>query len=131
MVFAVGVGTEAGQPVPEVDADGKVTGYKRDEAGNPVVSRLDMTTLDAIAKGTGGQTFRITPADTSLAGLAAALEGMEQKALAREFSYRRKERFQIPLAIGLGLLSLGLLLPLPALRRPDARPPSRAPRPRR
>ena len=126
VVFAVGVGTEAGQPVPEVDADGKVTGYKRDEAGSPVVSRLDLTTLDAIAKGTGGQTFRITPADTSLAGLAAALEGMEQKALAREFSYRRKERFQIPLAIGLGLLSLGLLLPPPALRRRTLTAVSRA-----
>jgi len=121
-VFTVGVGTETGQPVPEVDADGKVTGYKRDESGNPVVSRLDMTTLDAIARGTGGQSYRITPADTSLAALAAALEGMEQKALAREFSYRRKERFQIPLAIGAGLLALGLLLPLPALRRRSTAP---------
>jgi Ca-activated chloride channel homolog len=122
VVFTVGVGTEAGQPVPDVNADGKVTGYKRDESGNPVVSRLDMTTLDAIARGTGGQSFRITPADTSLAALAAALEGMEQKALAREFSYRRKERFQIPLAIGAGLLALGLLLPLPALRRRSTAP---------
>src|SRR6185436_19085794 len=116
VVFTVGVGTEGGQPVPEVGADGRVTGYKRDESGNPVVSRLDMTTLDAMARGTGGQSYRITPADTSLAALAAALEGMEQKALAREFSYRRKERFQIPLAIGAGLLALGLLLPLPRRR---------------
>ena len=123
VVFTVGVGTEAGQPVPDVNADGKVSGYKRDESGNPVVSRLDMTTLDAMARGTGGQSYRITPADTSLAALAAALEGMEQKALAREFSYRRKERFQIPLAIGAGLLALGLLLPLPKLRRRPASVP--------
>jgi Ca-activated chloride channel homolog len=122
VAFTVGVGTETGQPVPEVNADGKVTGYKRDESGNAVVSRLDMTTLDAIARGTGGQSYRITPADTSLAALAAALEGMEQKSLAREFSYRRKERFQIPLAIGVGLLALGLLLPLPALRRRSTAP---------
>lgn len=117
VVFAVGVGTEAGQPVPELDAEGHTIGYKRDESGNTVVSRLDMTTLEAIARGTGGQVFRITPADTSLSGLAAALEGMEQKALAREFSYRRKEGFQLPLAAGLGLVALGLLLPLPRLRR--------------
>jgi Ca-activated chloride channel homolog len=122
VVFTVGVGTEAGQPVPELNADGTVTGYKRDESGNPVVSRLDMTTLEAVARGTGGQSFRITPADTSLAALAAALEGMEQKSLAREFSYRRKERFQIPLAIGAGLLGLGLLLPLPVLRRRPTAP---------
>jgi TolA-binding protein len=79
-----------------------------------------MATLEAIARGTGGQAFRITPADTSLSGLAAALEGMEQKSLAREFSYRRKERFQLPLAIGLGCLALGLLLPLPPLGRKTA-----------
>jgi len=117
VVHTVGVGTEGGQPVPEIDADGRTTGYKRDEGGNAVVSRLDMTTLEAIARGTDGQAFRITPADTSLSGLAAALEGMEQKSLAREFSYRRKERFQVSLAIGLGCLAFGLLLPLPPLRR--------------
>jgi tetratricopeptide (TPR) repeat protein len=118
-VHTVGVGTEAGQPVPEVDAEGRVTGYKRDESGGAVVSRLNLATLDAIARGTGGKAFRITPADTSLSGLAAAIEGMEQKAMAREYSYRRKERFQVPLAIGLACLALGLLLPPPPQRWPS------------
>ena len=116
VVHAVGVGTEAGQPVPDVDAEGRVTGYKRDESGGAVVSRLNLATLDAIARGTGGRAFRITPADTSLSGLASAIEGLEQKALAREYSYRRKERFQVPLAFGLACLALGLLLPPPPLR---------------
>jgi len=116
VVHAVGTGTEGGQPVPDVDAEGRVTGYKRDEGGGAVVSRLNMATLDAIARGTGGKTFRITPADTSLSTLASAIEGMEQKTLAREYSYRRKERFQVPLAIGLACLVLGLLLPPPPLR---------------
>ena len=118
VVHAVGVGTEGGQPVPDVDAEGRVTGYKRDESGGAVVSRLNLATLDAIARGTGGKAFRITPADTSLSGLASAIEGMEQKALAREYSYRRKERFQVPLAFGLACLALGLLLPPPPLRWP-------------
>jgi len=117
VVHAVGVGTEGGQPVPEVDADGRVTGYKRDESGGAVVSRLQMQTLETIAQGTGGRAFRITPADSSLSALAAAIEGMERKALASEYSYRRKERFQVPLAVGLGALALGLLLPPPPFRR--------------
>lgn len=116
VVHTVGVGTEAGQPVPELDADGRVTGYKRDADGNPVVSRLNMRTLETIARGTGGRAFRITPADTSLSGLAAAIEGVEQKTLAREYSYRRKERFQAPLAFGLVCLTAGLLLPPPRRR---------------
>jgi Ca-activated chloride channel family protein len=117
VVYTVGVGTEAGQPVPEVDADGRITGYKRDAQGNPVVSRLNMRALQAIAQGTGGQAFRLTAADTSLSALASRIEGMEQKSLAREFTYRRKERFQAPLALGLALIGAGLLLPPPRLRR--------------
>jgi Ca-activated chloride channel homolog len=120
VVHTVGVGTEAGQPVPDFDKEGRRTGFKRDESGQAVISRLNPASLDAIARGTGGRSFRITPADTSLGALAAAIEGMEQKTLLREFSYRRKERFQVPLAVGLVSLALALLLPLPRLRREKA-----------
>ncbi|MFI5006495.1 MAG: VWA domain-containing protein [Solirubrobacterales bacterium] len=122
VVHTVGVGTEAGQPVPDFDREGRRTGFKRDPSGQAVVSRLNPATLEAIARGTGGKMFRLTPADTSLSGLASAIEGMEQKTLAREFSYRRKERFQVPLAVGLFAVALGLLLPLPDLRRRSAAP---------
>ncbi len=120
VVDTVGVGTEAGQPVPEEDADGHVTGYKRDAQGRPVVSRLDMQNLEAIAQGTGGRSFRITQQDASLSGLAGAIEGMERKTLAREYSYRRKERFQLPLSFGLVCLALALSLPPPGRRRRGA-----------
>jgi Ca-activated chloride channel homolog len=112
VVHAVGVGTEAGQPVPDLDREGHRTGFKRDEAGQAVVSRLNMSSLEAIARGTGGKAFRLTPVDTSLGGLAAAIEGMEQKALAREFSYRRKERFQVPLAVAMVALGMALIMPI-------------------
>ena len=116
VVHTVGVGTEAGQPVPDFDREGKRVGFKRDGSGTVVISRLNPATLEAIARGTGGKAFRITAADTGLSALAAAIEGMEQKTLAREFSYRRKERFQVPLAVGLVSIALGLLLPLPERR---------------
>ena len=116
VVHTVGVGTEAGQPVPDFDREGKSIGFKKDEQGGAVVSRLNVAALEAIARGTGGRFFRITAADTSLSALAAAIEGLEQKTLAREFSYRRKERFQVPLAVGVGAIAAALLLPLPRLR---------------
>jgi Ca-activated chloride channel family protein len=122
VVHAVGVGTEAGQPVPDFDAEGRRTGFKHDPSGAVVISRLDMANLEAVARGTGGRAFRLTPTDPGLSALAAAIEGMERRSLAREFSYRRKERFQIPLAAGLGALALGLLLPLPPLRLRRATP---------
>jgi Ca-activated chloride channel family protein len=116
VVHTVGVGTEAGQPVPDFDREGRKVGFKKDEAGGAVVSRLNAATLEAIARGTGGRSFRVTPADTTLSALAAAIEGMEHKTLAREFSYRRKERFQVPLAVGVTAIAAGLLMPLPRLR---------------
>jgi Ca-activated chloride channel family protein len=117
VVHTVGVGTEEGQPVPQFDREGERAGFKKDPSGSVVVSRLNMATLEAVARGTGGRAFRITPQDSSLGALAAAIEGMEEKSLAREFSYRRKERFQWPLGVGLGALVLALLAPPPRLRR--------------
>src|SRR5437773_8839391 len=113
VVHTVGVGTESGQPVPDFDPDGRLSGFKHDPSGTAVVSRLNMQTLETIARGTGGRAFRITPSDPSLSALASAIEGMEQKSLAREYSYRRKERFQIPLAVAVASIALALLLPLP------------------
>jgi Ca-activated chloride channel family protein len=113
VVHTVGVGTEAGQPVPDFDREGRRVGFKKDASGSVVVSRLNMATLESIARGTGGRAFRITSADTSLSALASAIEGMERKALAGEYSYRRKERFQVPLAAGLLALALGLTSPWP------------------
>lgn len=117
VVHTVGVGTPGGQPVPDFDRDGNQTGYKKDPSGTTVVSRLHAETLEAIARGTGGQAVIATPADMSLAPVAAAVEGMERQSLAREYSYRKKERFQPPLAIGLAALTLALLVPPPDLRR--------------
>ena len=116
VVHAVGVGTEKGAPVPHVDREGNRAGFKKDESGSAVVSRLHPETLEMIAKGTGGRLFLLTPTDTSLAGLAQAIAGLEQKALAREFAYRKKERFQVPLAIATAAVMLAVALPLPRLR---------------
>jgi Ca-activated chloride channel family protein len=117
VVHTVGVGSERGEPVPDFDRDGNRVGFKKDEQGAAVVSRLNAATLEAMARATGGRFFRLTPADASLGGLAAAIEGMEQRTLAREFSYRRKERFQWPLGLAVAAFGLALSLgPLPRRR---------------
>jgi Ca-activated chloride channel homolog len=116
IVHTVGVGTERGAPVPDFDREGKKVGFKKDESGAAVVSHMTPGTLEAIARGTGGRFFRITPQDTSLSVLASTIEGMEQKSLIREYAYRKKERFQVPLGLALGCIVIALGLPIPRRR---------------
>jgi Ca-activated chloride channel homolog len=116
IVHTVGVGTERGEPVPDFNREGVRVGFKKLPDGSPVISHFTPATLDAIARGTGGRSFRVTAADTSLQGLAAAIEGLEQKTLSREYAYRKKERFQLPLGASLLAFTLALILPFP-LRR--------------
>jgi Ca-activated chloride channel family protein len=118
VVHTVGVGTQRGQPVPDFDREGRRAGFKHHPDGSVVISRLDMAALERIARGTGGSVFRVTHSDTSLLDLAATIDRMARKTMAREYSYRKKERFQWPLAVGLSAMSLALLFPLPWRRRP-------------
>ena len=116
VVHTIGVGTPAGAPVPDVDRDGNRTGFKKDESGTVVISKLNEANLKEIARATGGQYVHVTAASPSAWQIAAAVEGMEQRTLAQEYSYRRKERFQWPLGVGLVAFGLGLLLPPPVAR---------------
>ena len=111
VVHAVAVGTEQGQPVPDLDAEGRRTGFKKAEDGSVVVSRLNLRTLEDVARATGGSVHRLAPQDVSLSALAGTIEGMEQKSMAREFSYRMKERYQLPLAVALSSLTAAFVLP--------------------
>jgi Ca-activated chloride channel family protein len=126
VVHTVGVGTTAGQPVPDFDREGRAVGFKKDEDGSVVVSRLHPETLQAMAQRTGGRYVQVAGSDTSLTAIASAIEGMEQRTLASEFSYRKKERYQLPLGVALAAMTLALLLPLPPRRHPATVAPAAA-----
>ena len=53
-VMVMGVGTERGGVVPELDEDGQVSGQKRGRDGRPVMSKLDRDSLGLLAEAAGG-----------------------------------------------------------------------------
>ncbi len=107
IIHSVGVGSTRGGPVPDLDSSGTRRGYKL-ENGEPVMSRLHPENLRRLSQATGGKFTEVSPSDISLSAIASAIEAMENKQTASEFSFRKKERFQIPL--GLSLLSFLLAL---------------------
>lgn len=53
-IFALGLGTQEGAPVPVVDERGNHQGYQKDKKGNVVISRLNEGILANLAHDSGG-----------------------------------------------------------------------------
>jgi Ca-activated chloride channel family protein len=111
VIHTVGVGSTAGGPVPDTAPDGSRNGYKL-QNGEPVISRLNADTLSRLAQATGGKYTQVSPNNTSLSTIAAAVEAMENRQAASEFSFRKKERFQIPLGLSLISFLTGIFGPV-------------------
>jgi Ca-activated chloride channel family protein len=110
-VYAVGVGSPDGVPIPDVDDRGRRVGYKRDENGDVVTTSLDEATLERIASATGGRYYRATARESELEGLADEIAGMAGRQFEARQTTQFEEQYQIFLGLGLALLLIELLIP--------------------
>jgi Ca-activated chloride channel family protein len=104
-VFAVGIGTGRGGPVP---ADSTEARYHRDHLGRVIVSRLEEDELRAIAAATGGAYARWDRAE-ELRTLVTALGRVQPRTLAARKTSERADRYQWPLGLMIVLLLLAEL----------------------
>jgi len=77
IIHTVGIGTQAGAPIP-VYRNNQLSGFLRDNEGNTVVSRYDEATLRAIAEATGGVFRHGTGADLGLNSILDEIRKMEK-----------------------------------------------------
>ncbi|HVN81390.1 MAG TPA: VWA domain-containing protein [Terriglobia bacterium] len=110
VIYALGIGTAAGQPIPLHDDKGNVVGYKKSEEGSVVVSRLEESTLANLASVTGGQYFRATPGEEEVERIAGLISQMDRKEFQSRQYLTLVDRFQIPLGIGLFLVVLEMVV---------------------
>ena len=101
-VFAIGVGTTRGAPVP-ADSSEAPEPYHRDYIGRVVVSRLEETELRTVAAATGGAYARWDRAE-AMQALVAALGRVPPRTLAARKTSERADRYQVPLALMVLLL---------------------------
>lgn len=108
--ITIGVGTPAGERIPDVDpASGQVVGYKRDEAGQIVVSRLDENLLRTVAERTGGHYVRLDDA-SSLSRVIGELQGMQRERGDSTQRVEARERFALFAALALLMIAIDTLL---------------------
>jgi len=106
IVHAIGVGTEAGGPIPLRDEQGTLTGYKKDREGRVVTTRLDAGALEKIAVAADGRFLHAGPAGEEGRRIADVIGKMEKREIASRLATRFEDRYQIPLAAALVLLAL-------------------------
>jgi Ca-activated chloride channel family protein len=114
-VLTVGIGSEQGEPIPVFNRRGEFVDYKKDAAGQTVLTRMDRAGLTAIAQATGG-TFFHQPRGVAMAQVVERIDRMQKSELESRVTVRYDERFQLFAVPGLVLLVLGMLL-LPSSRR--------------
>lgn len=106
-IFPIGIGRDEGAPIP---AEGG--GFRRDESGEIILSRLDEPTLQRIALDTGGRYVRSVTGDLDLEevyfqGIKASIAEQELGASRRQ---RWRDRFQWLLALALVALMVEPLI---------------------
>ncbi|MEJ2195634.1 MAG: VWA domain-containing protein [Ignavibacteriaceae bacterium] len=57
-IYTIGLGSTGGVPIPVYDTRGSMIGFKKDNAGNTVLTKLDEATLKDIASDGKGEYFR-------------------------------------------------------------------------
>jgi Ca-activated chloride channel family protein len=109
-IFTIGIGNPSGELIPMRGTGGSVGGYKKDNKGETVMTRLDPSTLKAIARASGGAYLPATREGLELKVLYGEISGMEQKKIKGEFMERKKDRFMFFLAAALffGLLDAAI-----------------------
>jgi Ca-activated chloride channel family protein len=111
LIYTIGFGTPEGEPVPVTNQYGEITGYKQDENGNVVLSRLDEATLQTIAQTTDGKYYRAAADGRELDNLLGEIDNLQRAQLQSRFETTYIERFQLFLALAIGALLLAELIP--------------------
>ena len=111
LIYTIGFGTPEGEPVPDTNRFGEVIGFKRDQNGEVVLSRLDEGALQQVAQIGSGKYYRATADGRELDSLLGEIENLQRAQLQSRFETTYIERFQIFLALAITFLLLAEFIP--------------------
>lgn len=110
IIYTIGIGSPQGAPIPVFDQYGNRTGYKKDNEGNVITTKLDALTLEKIAFETGGKYYISSTGESELEKIYDDIAKLEKKELASRQFTQFEDRFQIFLLLAVILLIVETLL---------------------
>ena len=111
IIHTLGVGTPAGGPIPIYDDKGNRIEFKKNRSGQVVTSTLNESTLDEIARITGGIYIRVENRVNAITPLLKEIDQMEKRELKSHVFSQYEDRYQVFLIIGLLLFLAEFVIP--------------------
>jgi Ca-activated chloride channel family protein len=106
LIYAIGMGSPAGAPIPVYSSSGRQLDFKRDKMGKVVLSKLDEVSLEQIASIGKGKYYRSSSTQNELDEIYEDINALQK----REFGTKRftdyEDRFQYFLGLAIVLLVL-------------------------
>ena len=109
IINTIGMGSIKGSPIP-IYSNGKQVDFKKNRAGETIITRLNNKMLQEISEAGGGTFVRASQQDVGLGILLDNIDQMDKKEFGSVLYTEYESRFQYYLAIGLLLLLIDLLL---------------------
>ena len=110
-VFTIGMGTSTGGTIPQYNKSGTLLGYKRDNDGRIVTTKLESSTLEKIAEEGKGSYFEVSRGNDGFDGFLQKMEQLEKGEFASQEYADFKNQYQLMVGLALGCFVLALLLP--------------------
>ncbi len=103
-IYTIGIGSPQGEPIPVLDQSGRQLGFKKDQSGEVIVSRLDEETLQKIALATGGKYYHAGQGEIALDRIFDEIAKLEKKELEGTLVTKYEDRYQLPLLLAMVLV---------------------------
>lgn len=108
-VFAIGMGDPSGAPIPAMNGDIQI-GYKKDNSGNTIITKLDEELLREIAQAGNGIYVRANNVEVGVQSIFNQLNKLEKVEYNARIFSDYEDRFQFFIFISLLLILVDLLL---------------------
>ncbi len=109
-IYAVGMGTSDGGPIPLKNKRGVLAGYKKDNDGNLIFSRLEEKNLFQIANMTDGLYYQATTSDKELDVVMNHIEKIDKREFEEKMVVEKEDHFQIFILLAFVILVIELMI---------------------
>ncbi len=109
-LFTLGVGTEIGSKISSG------IGFKKDQSGNTIISKLNSSSLKSLADKTGGQYFEINENRNDVSRLINTISKIEGELRDTRFVDVSANRYFYFLLVALGLIIIDMLIQVKTVR---------------